>query len=133
METDFPSESIASVLAIPFLFSLNDTNQLPTDNPSVEADSVSLVGTSIESLNKLIHQNLISAATNKVVPEVELGIKPVGENVVIQVAEHKLSIQLPQSEFKNPDFPLEQLAGTMAPLISRLQDLDLLPLSSDLE
>ncbi|MBB16193.1 hypothetical protein CMK22_13030 [Candidatus Poribacteria bacterium] len=133
LETDFPSESIASVLAIPFLFSLNDTNQLPTDNPSVEADSVSLVGTSIESLNKLIHQNLISAATNKVVPEVELGIKPVGENVVIQVAEHKLSIQLPQSEFKNPDFPLEQLAGTMAPLISRLQDVDLLPLSSDLE
>ena len=43
LEADFPSESIASVLAIPFLFSLNHTNQLPTDTPSVEADSVAAI------------------------------------------------------------------------------------------
>ena len=38
LETEFPSESIASVMAIPFLFSLNDTNQLPTDTSGLESD-----------------------------------------------------------------------------------------------
>ena len=121
LETEFPSESIASVMAIPFLFSLNDTNQLPTDTSGLESDSVALISAPIESLNKLIHQNLTSAATDKIMPAVELGIKPMGKDAVIQVVEQKLSIQLPQAEITHPNFPLEQLAGTMTPLLSHLQ------------
>ena len=133
LETEFPSESIASVMAIPFLFSLNDTNQLPTDTSGLESDSVALISAPIESLNKLIHQNLTSAATAKIMPAVELGIKPMGKDAVIQVVEQKLSIQLPQAEITHPNFPLEQLAGTMTPLLSHLQAVDHLPLSSALE
>ena len=133
LETEFPSESIASVMAIPFLFSLNDTNQLPTDTSGLESDSVALISAPIESLNKLIHQNLTSAATDKMMPAVELGIKPMGKDAVIQVVEQKLSIQLPQAEITHPNFPLEQLAGTMTPLLSHLQAVDHLPLSSALE
>ena len=133
LETEFPSESIASVMAIPFLFSLNDTNQLPTDTSGLESDSVALISAPIESLNKLIHQNLTSAATAKIMPAVELGIKPIGKDAVIQVVEQKLSIQLPQAEITHPNFPLEQLAGTMTPLLSHLQAVDHLPLSSALE
>ena len=133
LETEFPSESIASVMAIPFLFSLNDTNQLPADTTDLESDSVALISTPIESLNKLIHQNLTSAATDKIMPAVELGIKPMGKDAVIQVIEQKLSIQLPQAEIAHPNFPLEQLAGTMTPLLSHLQAVDHLPLSSALE
>ena len=133
LETEFPSESIASVMAIPFLFSLNDTNQLPTDTSGLESDSVALISAPIESLNKLIHQNLTSAATDKIMPAVELGIKPMGKDAVIQVVEQKLSIQLPQAEITHPNFPLEQLAGTMTPLLSHLQAVDHLPLSSALE
>ena len=133
LETEFPSESIASVMAIPFLFSLNDTNQLPTDTSGLESDSVALISAPIESLNKLIHQNLTSAATDKIMPAVELGIKPMGKDAVIQVIEQKLSIQLPQAEITHPNFPLEQLAGTMTPLLSHLQAVDHLPLSSALE
>ena len=133
LETEFPSESIASVMAIPFLFSLNDTNQLPTDTSGLESDSVALISASIESLNKLIHQNLTSAATDKIMPAVELGIKPMGKDAVIQVVEQKLSIQLPQAEITHPNFPLEQLAGTITPLLSHLQAVDHLPLSSALE
>ena len=129
LETEFPSESIASVMAIPFLFSLNDTNQLPADTTDLESDSVALISTPIESLNKLIHQNLTSAATDKIMPAVELGIKPMGKDAVIQVIEQKLSIQLPQAEITHPNFPLEQLAGTMTPLLSHLQAADHLPLS----
>ena len=121
LETEFPSESIASVMAIPFLFSLNDTNQLPTDTSGLESDSVALISAPIESLNKLIHQDLTSAATDKIMPAVELGIKPMGKDAVIQVVEQKLSIQLPQAEITHPNFPLEQLAGTMTPLLSHLQ------------
>ena len=133
LETEFPSESIASVMTIPFLFSLNDTNQLPTDTSGLESDSVALISAPIESLNKLIHQNLTSAATAKIMPAVELGIKPMGKDAVIQVVEQKLSIQLPQAEITHPNFPLEQLAGTMTPLLSHLQAVDHLPLSSALE
>jgi len=133
LETEFPSESIASVMAIPFLFSLNDTNQLPTDTSGLESDSVALISAPIESLNKLIHQNLTSAATAKIMPAVELGIKPMGKDAVIQVVEQKLSIQLPQAEITHPNFPLEQLAGTITPLLSHLQAVDHLPLSSALE
>ncbi|MCS5612447.1 MAG: flagellar hook-length control protein FliK, partial [Candidatus Poribacteria bacterium] len=133
LETEFPSESIASVMAIPFLFSLNDTNQLPADTTDLESDSVALISTPIESLNKLIHQNLTSAATAKIMPAVELGIKPMGKDAVIQVVEQKLSIQLPQAEITHPNFPLEQLAGTMTPLLSHLQAADHVPLSSALE
>ena len=133
LETEFPSESIASVMAIPFLFSLNDTNQLPTDTSGLESDSVALISAPIESLNKLIHQDLTSAATDKIMPAVELGIKPMGKDAVIQVVEQKLSIQLPQAEITHPNFPLEQLAGTMTPLLSHLQAVDHLPLSSALE
>ena len=133
LETEFPSESIASVMAIPFLFSLNDTNQLPTDTSGLESDSVALISVPIESLNKLIHQNLTSVATDKIMPAVELGIKPMGKDAVIQVVEQKLSIQLPQAEITHPNFPLEQLAGTMTPLLSHLQAVDHLPLSSALE
>ena len=133
LETEFPSESIASVMAIPFLFSLNDTNQLPTDTSGLESDSVALISAPIESLHKLIHQNLTSAATDKIMPAVELGIKPMGKDAVIQVVEQKLSIQLPQAEITHPNFPLEQLAGTMTPLLSHLQAVDHLPLSSALE
>ena len=133
LETEFPSESIASVMAIPFLFSLNDTNQLPTDTSGLESDSVALISAPIESLNKLIHQDLTSAATAKIMPAVELGIKPMGKDAVIQVVEQKLSIQLPQAEITHPNFPLEQLAGTMTPLLSHLQAVDHLPLSSALE
>ena len=133
LETEFPSENIASVMAIPFLFSLNDTNQLPADTTDLESDSVALISTPIESLNKLIHQNLTSAATDKIMPAVELGIKPMGKDAVIQVIEQKLSIQLPQAEITHPNFPLEQLAGTMTPLLSHLQAVDHLPLSSALE
>ena len=133
LETEFPSESIASVMAIPFLFSLNDTNQLPTDTSGLESDSVALISAPIESLNKLIHQNLTSVATDKIMPAVELGIKPMGKDAVIQVVEQKLSIQLPQAEITHPNFPLEQLAGTMTPLLSHLQAVDHLPLSSALE
>ncbi len=129
LETEFPSENIASVMAIPFLFSLNDTNQLPTDTSGLESDSVALISAPIESLNKLIHQNLTSAATDKIMPAVELGIKPMGKDAVIQVVEQKLSIQLPQAEITHPNFPLEQLAGTMTPLLSHLQAADHLPLS----
>ena len=129
LETEFPSENIASVMAIPFLFSLNDTNQLPADTTDLESDSVALISTPIESLNKLIHQNLTSAATDKIMPAVELGIKPMGKDAVIQVIEQKLSIQLPQAEITHPNFPLEQLAGTMTPLLSHLQAADHLPLS----
>ena len=120
-------------MAIPFLFSLNDTNQLPTDTSGLESDSVALISAPIESLNKLIHQNLTSAATDKIMPAVELGIKPMGKDAVIQVVEQKLSIQLPQAEITHPNFPLEQLAGTMTPLLSHLQAVDHLPLSSALE
>ncbi len=133
LETEFPSENIASVMAIPFLFSLNDTNQLPADTTDLESDSVALISTPIESLNKLIHQNLTSAATDKIMPAVELGIKPMGKDAVIQVIEQKLSIQLPQAEITHPNFPLEQLAGTMTPLLSHLQSADHLPLSPALE
>ena len=133
LETEFPSESIASVMAIPFLFSLNDTNQLPTDTSGLESDSVALISAPIESLNKLIHQDLTSATTAKIMPAVELGIKPMGKDAVIQVVEQKLSIQLPQAEITHPNFPLEQLAGTMTPLLSHLQAVDHLPLSSALE
>ena len=129
LETEFPSESIASVMAIPFLFSLNDTNQLPTDTSGLESDLVALISAPIESLNKLIHQNLTSATTAKIMPAVELGIKPMGKDAVIQVIEQKLSIQLPQAEITHPNFPLEQLAGTMTPLLSHLQAADHLPLS----
>ena len=133
LETEFPSENIASVMAIPFLFSLNDTNQLPADTTDLESDSVALISTPIESLNKLIHQNLTSATTAKIMPAVELGIKPMGKDAVIQVVEQKLSIQLPQAEITHPNFPIEQLAGTMTPLLSHLQAVDHLPLSSALE
>ena len=44
-----------------------------------------------------------------------------GKDAVIQVVEQKLSIQLPQAEITHPNFPLEQLAGTMTPLLSHLQ------------
>ena len=64
---------------------------------------------------------------------VELDIRPMGKDAVIRVVEQKLSVQLPKVEITHPDFPLEELAGTMTPLISYLQDVDRLPSGSDLE
>ena len=162
LATEFPSESIASVMAIPLLFNLNLNNadQLSAGTPGLESDSVVLISTPVESLNRLIHQNLtpVSAmgdvtgaveldirpmgihqnltpvsAMGDVTEAVELDIRPMGKDAVIRVVEQKLSVQLPKAEITHPDFPLEELAGTMTPLISYLQDVDRLPSGSDLE
>ena len=148
LATEFPSESIASVMAIPLLFNLNLNNaaqlsigtldlnadQLSAGTPGLESDSVVLISTPVESLNRLIHQNLTPvSAMGDVTGAVELDIRPMGKDAVIRVVEQKLSVQLPKAEITHPDFPLEELAGTMTPLISYLQDVDRLPSGSDLE
>ncbi|MFP6718826.1 MAG: flagellar hook-length control protein FliK [Candidatus Poribacteria bacterium] len=160
LATEFPSESIASVMAIPLLFNLNLNNaaqlsigtldlnaaqlsigtldlnadQLSAGTPGLESDSVVLISTPVESLNRLIHQNLTPvSAMDNVTEAVELDIRPMGKDAVIRVVEQKLSVQLPKAEITHPDFPLEELAGTMTPLISYLQDVDRLPSGSDLE
>ncbi len=148
LATEFPSESIASVMAIPLLFNLNLNNaaqlsigtldlnadQLSAGTPGLESDSVVLISTPVESLNRLIHQNLTPvSAMDDVTEAVELDIRPMGKDAVIRVVEQKLSVQLPKAEITHPDFPLEELAGTMTPLISYLQDVDRLPSGSDLE
>ena len=146
LATEFPSESIASVMAIPLLFNLNNAaqlsigtldlnaDQLSAGTPGLESDSVVLISTPVESLNRLIHQNLTPvSAMDDVTEAVELDIRPMGKDAVIRVVEQKLSVQLPKAEITHPDFPLEELAGTMTPLISYLQDVDRLPSGSDLE